>query len=566
MTTKTTIHRLIALWFLLVMPGLAAASTAGPIPQPGYDVRSPVSGMRPASHPEWLAAIRFEDGETVYFSGPKGMFKYLLLLPRHAPDRSAADIADIYVTDFYSDRLTDAREAHYIVGSRATGPMGHEAVPVASRLEAEAFMREHDGKAILGFDEVTAEVVEALDRGTVGALVGSAEEGGGAEAQAEAPAPEVRAAQAVEVVEPHMLELPPVQRNGAMYMTLKNHGERDHVLVAAHTGEARAVELHTHVNDDGVMRMRQLGQVEIPAGQTVRFEPGGLHLMVLGLAKPLQAGNTVSMTLHYEDGSAVTVSAPVQARGGGGSDGGREHHKHGDHGARAEENGEAQKTAAAGQAEGKESASPKQAEDEVKETAAVSERPGAGEKETATAKQGKGEAKKTAAAQQGEAEAQKTAAAPKQPPPEAPKKAAAAADEAPAQARERAPAAGGAEPAEASPVFVNLTTDHPEYATSALNWTLEAMDRGHPVTLWLNVSAVSLAIEDFPHCVEVRTGLSAADLVARVIDRGGRVLVCSSCLTLAGFEPESLMAGAALDAPDEVMPAVLETDVQVVNW
>ncbi|HEX9181441.1 MAG TPA: nitrous oxide reductase accessory protein NosL [Burkholderiales bacterium] len=66
--------------------------------------------------------------------------------------------------EYYGLTRVDARKAYYVTGSDVLGPMGHELVPVANRADAEEFLRDHKGRRILGFDEVTAALIAELDQ------------------------------------------------------------------------------------------------------------------------------------------------------------------------------------------------------------------------------------------------------------------------------------------------------------------------------------------------------------------------------------------------------------------
>ena len=122
--------------------------------------------------------------------------------------------------------------------------------------------------------------------------------------------------------------------NSAAYMTITNTGETDDTLVAATTNVSEAVELHTMSMEDGVMRMRQLeGGVPLPAGETVKLEPGGLHVMLIGLNDRLAKGETFAMTLTFENAGQLEVEAIV--RDSRGSEGHEHNDMHGhehDHG------------------------------------------------------------------------------------------------------------------------------------------------------------------------------------------------------------------------------------------
>ncbi|MEN8176163.1 MAG: copper chaperone PCu(A)C [Pseudomonadota bacterium] len=112
----------------------------------------------------------------------------------------------------------------------------------------------------------------------------------------------------------YVREVPPVSHTSAAFVTLLNGGTKDHALVAAASPAAKNVELHTHEMDkDGVHRMREMEQISLPAGETATLEPGGMHIMFIGLTAPLKAGDEVSLTLTYEDGSTQDLVAPVKS-------------------------------------------------------------------------------------------------------------------------------------------------------------------------------------------------------------------------------------------------------------
>jgi copper(I)-binding protein len=82
--------------------------------------------------------------------------------------------------------------------------------------------------------------------------------------------------------------------------------------VGARSDAAATVELHTHINDDGVMRMRQVEDIAIPAGGETVLQPGGLHLMLIGLHQPLQPGDSLTLELEFDDGSTRSLTVPVR--------------------------------------------------------------------------------------------------------------------------------------------------------------------------------------------------------------------------------------------------------------
>lgn len=124
----------------------------------------------------------------------------------------------------------------------------------------------------------------------------------------------IASAQAVDevVVEgAYVRAVPPGQSNSAAFLKISNKGSTDHALVAGSSSAAKAVELHTHTMDGGMMRMRQVEKIDVPAGETVSLQPGGLHLMLIGLQQKLVPKESITLTLRFEDGSETTMKVPV---------------------------------------------------------------------------------------------------------------------------------------------------------------------------------------------------------------------------------------------------------------
>lgn len=135
------------------------------LPAPGPRDACPVCGMFAAKYPDWVATILWDDGEAVHFDGAKDFFKYLADLAKYAPGRVREQIVGMGVTEYYGLARIDAQLAMFVIGSDVYGPMGHELVPLASEPDAADFMRDHAGKRLLRFDEVTADTLAALDKG-----------------------------------------------------------------------------------------------------------------------------------------------------------------------------------------------------------------------------------------------------------------------------------------------------------------------------------------------------------------------------------------------------------------
>lgn len=135
------------------------------VPKPGPKDLCPVCGMLVAKYPNWAASIAYKDGHTHHFDGAKDLLKFWLEPAKYAAGHKREDMASLVVTDFYNLEKIDARQAWYVVGSDVLGPMGHELVPLATKADAEDFLKDHKGRRILRFGEVTAESLDQLDRG-----------------------------------------------------------------------------------------------------------------------------------------------------------------------------------------------------------------------------------------------------------------------------------------------------------------------------------------------------------------------------------------------------------------
>ena len=98
---------------------------------------------------------------------------------------------------------------------------------------------------------------------------------------------------------------------GAAYMTLNNTGATADRLIEASSPVAAKTEVHTHIIEGDIMRMRPVDGVELPPGGSVDFQPGGLHVMLIGLTGPLQEGESFPLTLNFAKAGAATVEVEV---------------------------------------------------------------------------------------------------------------------------------------------------------------------------------------------------------------------------------------------------------------
>jgi nitrous oxide reductase accessory protein NosL len=155
---------------LLVVAGIPpnrALAKAAPVelPRPGPYDSCPVCGMFPARYPDWIATVLFKDGHADHFDGAKDFFKYLLDMKKYAKGRKREDIADMGVTDYYATRLIRAQDALYVSGSDVLSPMGHDLVPHPDKYDAEEFLKDHRGKHILRFGDVSMQMLKNMDEG-----------------------------------------------------------------------------------------------------------------------------------------------------------------------------------------------------------------------------------------------------------------------------------------------------------------------------------------------------------------------------------------------------------------
>ncbi len=153
----------VAVGFILWPWALAFSEGAGEAGKPTKQDKCPVCGMFVYKYPDWLAQIQFTDGSVVFFDGAKDLFKYYFDLKQYNPGKKTSDIASIHVTEYYDVKPIDAKMAWFVIGSDVYGPMGHELVPFAAEEDAKAFKKDHKGKRIVRFEEVTPKLIGALD-------------------------------------------------------------------------------------------------------------------------------------------------------------------------------------------------------------------------------------------------------------------------------------------------------------------------------------------------------------------------------------------------------------------
>jgi copper(I)-binding protein len=130
-------------------------------------------------------------------------------------------------------------------------------------------------------------------------------------------APLTATAQGIQVVEAWSRPTPPGIDVGVAYFTIRNSGKGDRLLRVSSPVAGRA-ELHVSAMKNGIMKMEDLGPVEVGSAGPVTFEPGGRHVMLMGLKRPLKEGDAFALTLTFANAGPIRTS--VRVRGADGID------------------------------------------------------------------------------------------------------------------------------------------------------------------------------------------------------------------------------------------------------
>lgn len=113
---------------------------------------------------------------------------------------------------------------------------------------------------------------------------------------------------------------PPTLKTHGGYLTIANHEPEPKELIGASSPDYGEVQIHHSQIVDGVATMQRMESIEIAAGKTVVFKPGGLHLMLVSAKKPLENGGVVPITLSFRSGETISVEATVMTSAPDGSD------------------------------------------------------------------------------------------------------------------------------------------------------------------------------------------------------------------------------------------------------
>lgn len=115
----------------------------------------------------------------------------------------------------------------------------------------------------------------------------------------------------IHIIKPWSRPLPAISANGAAYMTLVNKGTAPDRLLSVSTPAARKAEIHIHTMEGGMMKMRPMDHIDIEPGDPSVLQPGGTHVMLIGLKEPLVEGKSFPLTLNFERAGAVEVTVII---------------------------------------------------------------------------------------------------------------------------------------------------------------------------------------------------------------------------------------------------------------
>ena len=126
----------------------------------------------------------------------------------------------------------------------------------------------------------------------------------------------------------HVRAMPASVPNTAAYLTLMNHSDSAVSLVSVTTPVAEEAQLHTLIEENGVVKMRQVEGFDIQSQGTLMLQPSGNHIMLLSLTKPLVVGDKVPFTLTFSDGEQLGIELMVAKKSADGEQESHHHHHH----------------------------------------------------------------------------------------------------------------------------------------------------------------------------------------------------------------------------------------------
>lgn len=116
----------------------------------------------------------------------------------------------------------------------------------------------------------------------------------------------------VDIQHPYARATPPNAPTSAIFMTVANQTDTEKRIISASTPAAGKVELHTHVKEGDVMKMRQIDFISLPARSKTDLKPGGLHIMLFDLQQEFNPGEQIQVTINFADGQSQTFTAKIK--------------------------------------------------------------------------------------------------------------------------------------------------------------------------------------------------------------------------------------------------------------
>ncbi len=120
------------------------------------------------------------------------------------------------------------------------------------------------------------------------------------------------AGDSLSVLDAWVPESPPGMKVMAAYMTIKNNSENAHELSSVSSAQFERVEMHRTIIENEQARMEKQDIMTVKAGETLKFEPGGNHLMLFNPVKKLKSGDEIDLSLILKNGNKITVKAQVR--------------------------------------------------------------------------------------------------------------------------------------------------------------------------------------------------------------------------------------------------------------
>lgn len=111
----------------------------------------------------------------------------------------------------------------------------------------------------------------------------------------------------IEIKDAYAKATPPTAKNSAAFMNIYNHSNKTISLVSATNSVSDVTELHTHIEENGMKKMVQVKSIEIKPNSFTQLKPGGLHIMFMGIKAPLNEGDSVNMSLNFDNGETIKL-------------------------------------------------------------------------------------------------------------------------------------------------------------------------------------------------------------------------------------------------------------------